>query len=290
VKEINIKAYAKINLYLDVVSKQNNGFHGIESVMQTVSLADDVLISAEKSDDTQIALKCDSHYAPTGEDNIAYRAAKLYLDSASLAATVKINIKKNIPSPAGMGGGSADAAAVLRGLNEIFGCFDLQDLEKIAANIGSDVPFCVKGGTQIASGRGEILAETEDVGRCFFAIGCGSDLLSTPVAYKMIDEKYDNFSNCTKASGLADFIDSMDAPDKMARSLYNIFESVTVSACPSVAKIKCVLTENGALGTLLCGSGPAVFGMFLDEETAVKAAKSISEAGFFSAVCAPIKI
>ena len=288
-KEVNIKAYAKINLYLDVVSKMNNGFHGIESVMQTVSLADDVTVRAESSQSTEIEVVCDSHYAPGGDKNIAYRAAKLYLERAGFNASVQIKIKKKIPSPAGMGGGSADAAAVLRGLNLIFEKFDTSELEAIAACAGSDVPFCIKGGTQISFGRGEGLLPCVDMPQCFFAIGCGSDLLSTPEAYRMLDERYGDFLERKAEGGLRKFTEALCSAEDMSRALYNVFESVTVPVCSSVGRIKSILSDNGALGTLMCGSGPAVFGIFTDEETANKAASNVEKAGFFSSVCTPIK-
>lgn len=289
VKEVSIRAYAKINLYLDVVSKLNNGFHGIESVMQTVSLADEVTVSARDAQSTEIKVICDSHFAPDGEENIAYRAAKIYLDRAGVNASVVVKIRKNIPSPAGMGGGSADAAAVLRGLDLIFERFDISELEELASHVGSDVPFCIKGGTQISEGRGELLASCPDMPKCYFVIGCGKDLLSTPEAYRMLDERYGGFSEWRAESGLGKFIDSLSSIEDTSRALYNVFESVTVPVCPSVAVIKNILSDSGALGTLMCGSGPAVFGIFTDEETASKAASNVEKAGFFSSVCTLIQ-
>lgn len=287
-KKVNVKAYAKINLYLDVVSKMNNGFHSVESVMQSISLADDVSVEADFSQSTDITVKCGSTYAPDGADNIAYRAAKHFLDHADIKASVCIEITKNIPSPAGMGGGSSDAAAVLRGLNSIFNVFSISELESIAAEIGSDVPFCVKGRTQIARGRGEVLDSCKDIPPCFFVIGCGEDLLSTPEAYRMLDKRFNNFTEPTIIGGMDRFIEFMTSIEKMANNMYNVFECVTVPVCPSVAKIKTILSESGSFGTLMCGSGPAVFGVFADESSALLAAENVKKKGYFASVCTPV--
>ena len=183
---IKTKAYAKINLYLDIVSKQNTGFHDVESVMQTVSLADDLVIDVTESQSTEISVSCDSSYAPSGSDNIIYRAAELYLKRAEKSARVSVSLTKNIPSPAGMGGGSADAAAILRALNETYGSFSTEELESLAAEIGSDVPFCIRGGTQIAKGRGEKLSPCREMPECYIVVACGGEGLSTPLAYRKI--------------------------------------------------------------------------------------------------------
>lgn len=287
---IEIKAYAKINLYLDVVSKQNNGFHEIESIMQTVSLADLLSIEVSDAKDTEINVLCDSSYAPSGKDNIVYRAAELYLKRVNTNAKVDVKLTKNIPSPAGMGGGSADAAAVLRGLNEIYGSLSVSELEDVAAELGSDVPFCVRGGTQIAKGRGEKLSPCSEMPDCYIVVACGGEGLSTPLAYRMLDEKFDDFKSVRDTSvKLAEFEDEVNNLPQMCLGLYNIFESVTAEKCPDVPRLKNKLLGLGALGTLMCGSGPAVFGIFDSEDLAGLAVDDIKQSGYFAELCTPVK-
>lgn len=289
-RHIEVKAYAKINLYLDIVSKLNNGFHEIESVMQTVSLADDVIIDVKDQTYTEINVSCDSAYAPDGKDNIVYRAAELYLTRAGVNARVDVSLTKNIPSPAGMGGGSSDAAAVLRGLNEIYRAFSTPELEALAGELGSDVPFCVRGGTQIAKGRGEKLFPCREMLDCYIVVACGGEGLSTPLAYRMLDERFDDFQNSEAASDkLAEFERKMCKIDKMCLGLYNIFEDATAKCCPEMTRLKNELIKHSALGALMCGSGPAVFGVFDDVKAATKAVDDLKKNGSFASLCTPIK-
>lgn len=287
---IEIKAYAKINLYLDIVNKQSNGFHDVESVMQTISLADDLVIDVMGADATEINVTCDSTYAPNGKDNLVYRAAELYLKRANVNANVDIKLTKNIPSPAGMGGGSADAATVLRGLNDIYKAFSVSELENLAAELGSDVPFCVRGGTQIAKGRGEKLYPCKAIPNCYIVVACGGEGLSTPLAYRMLDEQFDDFkSSCGMSDKLVEFERSTGDLSQMCLGLYNIFESVAATKCPDMQKLKNKLAELGAIGALMCGSGPAVFGIFDEEDSAQRAAADIQQNGYFASLCTPIQ-
>ena len=283
-----VYAYAKINLFLDISGKMDNGFHIINSVMQTVSLADVIDILVWKDAPLQIIVRCESDYAPSGTDNIASRAAALYLERAGISARVEVELKKNIPSPAGMGGGSADAAAVLRGLNEIFECFEKKELELLSAEIGSDIPFCISGGTQLARGRGEILCECRKIPDCHIVIGCGKDKMPTSTAYALIDEKYEDFKLVNGTRDKDDFIVSLDSARNMSDAMYNIFEDVSIEKCPSVKCLKELMLENGALGALMSGSGPAVFGIFENEQKALNAVSEIKKHGFFSTACVPV--
>ena len=286
---IETKAYAKINLYLDIIGRQSNGFHDIESIMQTISLADELVIDVDKAEEGEIKVFCDSLYAPSGSDNIVYSAADVYLKSAGINAKVDISLMKNIPSPAGMGGGSADAAAVLRGLNEIFGAFSIEELESLAAQIGSDVSFCVRGGTQIAKGRGELLSPCKDMPDCYVVVACGGEGLSTPIAYKMLDEKFDYFNVIEESDKLCEFDERMGDLNKICLGLYNIFECVTSECCCEMPMLKQMLIDKEAIGALMCGSGPSVFGIFDDVDKAEKAVNFIQNKGYFAALCTPVK-
>jgi 4-diphosphocytidyl-2-C-methyl-D-erythritol kinase len=188
-----------------------------------------------------------------------------------------------------MGGGSADAAAVLRGLNEIYGSLSIAELECIAAELGSDVPFCVRGGTQIAKGRGEKLSPCSEMPECYIVVACGGEGLSTSLAYRMLDEKFDDFNLEKEADRLCGFEKNMCDLNEMCLELYNIFESVTAEVCPEMPKLKNKFITLGALGTLMCGSGPAVFGIFDSEDLAKYAVDVIKKDGCFAELCTPIK-
>ena len=286
-KSVKLSAYAKINLFLDITGRRENGYHEIDGVMQTVDLCDDIVLAVGEGEG--IAVSCDSSYAPAGKENIVYRAAEKYLLANDIKADVKIELTKNIPSPAGMGGGSADAAAVLRGLNEIFRKMTNEELEEMALSIGSDVPFCIKGGTQRVCGIGEKLYKLDDLAGVCFVVGCGKDEMPTPTAYRALDGMYGNFEGENRG-GTRDFFEFESALSDgcFADKTYNIFECVTLEECPSTSRIKEILLENGARGALMSGSGPSAFGIFDSEKAADVAKEALSNEGFFAKVCKPI--
>ena len=286
-KTVKLSAYAKINLFLDITGRRENGYHEIDGVMQTVDLCDDITLTVDEGGGIDVV--CDSAFAPGGKDNIVYRAAEKYICQNGIEAAVKIELTKNIPSPAGMGGGSADAAAVLRGLNEIYAKMTDEELEELALSIGSDVPFCIKGGTQRVRGIGEMLDKLGDLRDCFIVVGCGKDEMPTPAAYKALDLKYGNFDGENKG-GTRDFsgFEAALQNGDFAHKMYNIFECVTVEKCPSTARIKEILEEKCTLGALMSGSGPSAFGVFKSENDALAAKEALSKEGFFAKVCKPV--
>ena len=285
-KTVKLSAYAKINLFLDITGRRENGYHEIDGVMQTVDLCDDITLAVSEGEGIEVL--CNSSYAPAGKENIVYRAAEKYLLANDIIAKVKIELTKNIPSPAGMGGGSADAAAVLRGLNGIYNKMSPEQLEEMALSIGADVPFCVRGGTQRVRGVGEVLDALPDLKDCYIVVACGKDEMPTPVAYKALDIKYNNFVN-ENSGGTADLSDFYNALESnFASRMYNIFECVTLDVCPSTAEIKELMLKNKALGSLMSGSGPSAFGIFDDINDAEKAADAIKKQGFFCKICRPV--
>ena len=285
---VKLSAYAKINLFLDITGRRENGYHEIDGVMQTVDLCDEITMTIERGEGIEVI--CDSAYAPDGKENIVYRAAEKYLIANDIEASVKIELTKNIPSPAGMGGGSADAAAVLRGLNGVFRKMSLKELETVALSIGSDVPFCISGGTQRVRGVGEVLDERTDLKNCCIVVACGKDEMPTPAAYKALDEKYNGFSD-ENGGGTADFSEfdrALGEGKAFAEKMYNIFECVTLDACPSTVKIKQVFAQSKALGSLMSGSGPSAFGIFDSESDAICAVKALENEGVFAKLCRPV--
>ena len=285
-------AYAKINLYLDVTGIRDNGYHNIKSIMQTVSLCDTVTVEAEDTvaNDTEITLTCSEPAVPTGEKNIAYKAALAFFREADIASyKCKIHIEKRIPMEAGLAGGSTDAAAVLRLLNKLYGYpFDTEKLCAIGAKLGADVPFCITGGTYLCEGIGEVLTHMPPMPGCYIVVARGGEGVSTPVAYGLVDDKWDR--DFTKSGGDFDALSSSLSDEDIngiTDAMYNIFEGVILPSHSVASKLKEIMLDCGAVGAMMSGSGPSVFGVFDSEEKAKKAAdKASSMAKAF--VCRPV--
>ena len=268
--EISLKAPAKINLFLDITGKLPNGYHEIASVMQNDDLFDYVKI--EKSE--YISVKC-SIGDLDGESNIAYKAAKLFFKKSGIESGASVFIDKRIPMQAGMAGGSADAAAVLYGLNRIFEePFSEEELCSIGAECGADVPFSILGGTKLSEGFGEKLSPAPEMPDCWIVIVKPDFSMSTPESYKYYDEH-----------GLF----SLEHPDKqkilvnleennlseVCKNLYNVLEHTVEN--PVIVEIKSEMLKYGAMGSMMTGSGTAVFGIFDSVQKAVAAIKVLSE-------------
>lgn len=267
---ISLKAPAKINLFLDITGKLPTGYHEIESVMQAIDLFDYVKVS--KSD--EITVSC-SDSTLDGEANIAYKAAKLFLEKSKILSGAKIEIDKRIPKQAGMAGGSTDAAAVLYGLNKIFDePFSKDELCELAAKCGADVPFLIKGGTVLSEGIGDKLSPVSNIPDCWFVIVKPGISMSTPESYRYYDEH--NLSELEHPY-ISDFLSSLEQNSihLLSKKLYNVLEH-TVND-PIIAKIKESMLNLGALGSMMTGSGTAVFGIFDSVQKAVSAKVSLSK-------------
>ena len=264
------KAYAKLNLTLDVLGKRLDGYHDLKSVMQTVSLHDRIEMDLETGKDWNII--CGREDIPCDDRNLAWKAAKLYCETLGKdPGGITIRIEKNIPSGAGMGGGSADAAAVLRMLNRHYGDpLNLEELAELSAGIGSDIPFCVLGGTVMCEGRGEIMRRLKACPKCVI-LGCKPDFsVSTPVLFRKID------SVTIMAHPDNDAIErAIEAGDihAIAREIYNVFDPVVSEDHPEIAHIKGICNVNGALAAQMTGSGSVVFGVMADMAAAEIAAE-----------------
>ena len=257
-------AYAKINLYLDVLSKRDDGFHDIRSVMHSVDLCDLIELSAEPSDKTEIALRITSDAdIPSGEDNIVFKAVRQYLLSVGITARVNINLKKSIPVEAGLGGGSSDAAAALRAMNRIFGKLFDDELFDLALTLGSDVPYCLVGGTKLCRGRG-VPTSALSVPPMHVLIALGTERITAKEGYLALDRKYSDFDGTVSKPELSESeIISAFTPAGIDEGvLYNVFESLDIPKLSEVKRIKRSMSEQGAKGSLMSGSGPAVFGIF----------------------------
>jgi 4-diphosphocytidyl-2-C-methyl-D-erythritol kinase len=266
--KIEVKAYAKINLMLDIVAQRNDGYHDLFMIMQSVNLYDTVTVSTTNSKD--ITITCNIDDIPLDKNNIAYKAATAFFDATKISNRgINIDIVKRIPHAAGMAGGSADGAGVLVALNELTKAGLTEDeLCKIGVKIGADVPFCIKGGTLLAQGIGDVLNNVNPLRKCHILIAKPDFGVNTAYAYKQFD-KYGKEHTPDKL-GMLCAMQSRDLVD-IASRMENVFEQFI--NVPNKVDIKCIMRENGALGVCMSGSGPTVFGIFDD----IDKAKSASE-------------
>lgn len=270
--EYQIKAFAKINLGLDVVRRLENGYHEVRMVMQTVGIYD--VLSLEKTD-AGITVTTDNGELPTDESNLIYKAARLMLEHYGISGGVKIHLQKNIPIAAGMAGGSTDAAATLKGINRLFdlGC-TLKELMKLGVSIGADVPYCVMGGTALAEGIGEMLTALTPAPDCYVLVAKPDISVSTKYVYEHLDAA--SIRQHPDIDGMVKAIEKGSLQGILER-MENVLESVTVSAYPVIDTIKSRMKELGAVNSLMSGSGPTVFGIFINEETVREASERIKE-------------
>ena len=269
---IEVKAFAKLNLSLDVLGKQADGYHEMKMVMQTCSLSDDVRIVL--TDGGASAVQSNFSFLPRDGKNIALKAAAAFFAAAGMKdAGAEITLRKRIPVGAGLGGGSADAAAVLRGLNTLCGAgMDAAELEALGAQLGSDVPFCVRGGTRLAVGKGEQLLPAPELPECGIVICKPRFSIRTPDLFAEIDGRRSRIHPDTE--GLLSAMSAGDV-EGTARRMYNVFEDVLPRRCSEIGVIKSALLDAGALGAVMSGTGSAVFGLFPDAASAECAAAEL---------------
>lgn len=260
---IDITSNAKINLTLDVLRKREDGFHELKMIVQTVSLSDCINLRKTESG---ISLKTNLRYLPTDRRNIAYAAAEFFLEKAGITDGIAINMKKNIPVAAGLAGGSSNAAAVLVGLNKMYGNpFGEKDLLEMGGQLGSDVPFCITGGCVLCEGRGEILTPLPDLPETAFLLVKPPIHISTASVYGKL--RADKLAEHPDTDGTIAAISRGDR-EAVAVRMFNVLESVTAVENPIIGKIKQEMIEHGALGSVMSGSGPTVIGLFKDKKTA----------------------
>ena len=261
-------APAKINLTLDVLAKRADGYHDLESIMQSVSLVDEITLEIGTGEPWELV--CSREGIPTDERNIAWKAARVFYDTVSADPDgLRITVVKRIPSEAGLGGGSADGAAVLRGLNRTLEHpFTLIELAEMGAKVGSDVPFCVLGGTAYCEGRGERLTPLAIEPKYSYVL-CKPDLaFSTPKLFGKLDN-----SVITRRPDHKAMIRALEQgnAEQIGKLLCNVFEEAVLGEYEPIERIKTLLMEHGALGAQMTGSGSVVFGIFATEEQAVSA-------------------
>ncbi|MDU2063831.1 MAG: 4-(cytidine 5'-diphospho)-2-C-methyl-D-erythritol kinase [Sporomusaceae bacterium] len=269
---VEVKAYAKINLALDVLHKRSDGYHAVNMIMQSVDLYDDVTLETAPSG---ITVCTDRSDLPGGPSNLAYRAAALFQETCSLSAGVYITLHKKIPMAAGLAGGSSDAAAVLIGMNELFQTgLSQAELEAIGAKVGSDVPFCLTGGTQLATGRGEQLQRLPDLPPLWVLLVKPSLAVATSWVYQ--NYSAEKVSCRPDVAAMTQALASGDITS-LVQSSANVLESVTLAHYPEVAAIKAQLAQAAPLVALMSGSGPTVFALFTTRDKALAAAKQLQD-------------
>ena len=277
-------AYAKLNLTLDVTAKRDDGYHDMLMVMQTVSITDSVVL--EQTGEKGIHAACNFRYIPTDERNLAVRAAGAFLDTIGEEKNgILIRMDKTIPVGAGMAGGSADAAAVLRGMNRLYGSrMNRRDLEKLGEQIGSDVAFCIAGGTSLARGRGEVLEDLTPIPDCAIVVCKPGFSISTPELFRKLDQI--GLRTHPDTTGMLSALESGNLKEISMR-MFNVFEEVEDRRMRSETEIKHVLLDYGALGAVMTGTGSAVFGVFSDETAAETCAAHLRSEHKFCRVARP---
>ena len=269
---IELKSRAKINLSIDVLGKREDGYHLVEMIMQTIDLYD--IINIKEIDKDKININSNSLDIPLNEDNIVYKAAKILKDKFNIKNGVEISIQKNIPVAAGMAGGSSNAAAVLVGLNKLWNLnLSKESLQKIGLKLGADVPFCIRGNAALAQGIGEELTYIKGLSKDTIILVCKPNLfVSTKEVYESLElqnikERPDNklLVECLEKENI----------NLLAKNMVNVLETVTGKMHEEIKDIENVMLKNNALGSMMSGSGPTVFGLFEKDEDALNAKEDL---------------
>lgn len=269
---LTLQAYAKINLALNILGKRSDGYHEVAMIMQSVSLADIVTLTEQPRD---ITVTTDQNRLPCDQANLAWRAADLIRRKLGIDKGVHIHLTKRIPLAAGLAGGSADGAAVLLGLNRLWGLsLNIEQLDQLGASLGSDVPFCLHGGTMLATGRGEVLTPTATLPPCYVVLAKPPVSVSTAWVYR--NYRADNVISHPDIAAMQTGLTNGNLA-LVASQLGNVLESVTIPAHPEIAFLKEFMVSNGARAALMSGSGPTVFALVDGHEQAKALADKVEK-------------
>lgn len=270
---MKLRAMAKINLGLDVVRRREDGYHEVRMIMQTIRMYDTLELTATEG--TGITVKTNLKYLPVNEDNLVYKAAKLLMEEFHVSRGLKIRLEKHIPVAAGMAGGSSDAAAVMVGVNRLFRLgLSKKELMERGVKIGADVPYCILRGTALAEGIGEQLTPLTPAPDCHVLIAKPPISVSTKFVYENLH--LDQLETHPDIDGIRSAIEAGDLHGMVAR-MGNVLETVTIPAYPQIGQISSLMKENGALGAMMSGSGPTVFGIYDDERKAMAAKEMLKK-------------
>lgn len=279
---LSVPAYAKINLSLDVLGQRPDGYHDVRMVMQSLKLHD--LLHLERLSSPEIVLQTCHDTSPDirwDSSNLIYRAAEAFLRRYSIPDGVRITVEKNIPSAAGLAGGSSDAAATLKGLNTLFDCAaPLSDLQQLGLSLGADVPYCLLLGTALSEGIGELLTPLPPAPELSCVLVKPAQAVSTRYVYQQL--RLTDKTRHPDTSGILHALQEQDAAALCSR-LENVLEPIAVTLCPEIPELKQQLLSFGALGACMSGSGPTVFGLFSDAAAAAQAADFFCHNGYAGA-------
>ena len=281
--KIQLKALAKINLVLDVLRRREDGYHEVKMIMHTIGLHDDLEIRKTKTPGIQV--KTNLYYLPTNENNLVYKAAKLLMDEFQIQDGVSIQLKKRIPVAAGMAGGSSDGAAVLWGINQMYGLgLSMQALMERGVRLGADVPYCIQRGTALAEGIGEKLSVLPPMPKCTILIAKPGISVSTKFVYENL---HANDLKPEQHPDVDSMIEAMRQKDLglLCSRMGNVLETVTIPAYPVINEIKRTMMDNGAIGSMMSGSGPTVFGIFDSPAAAKQAVKAVRATKLAKQIC-----
>ncbi|QFJ53818.1 4-(cytidine 5'-diphospho)-2-C-methyl-D-erythritol kinase [Pseudobutyrivibrio xylanivorans] len=273
---IDVKALAKINIGLDVTGIREDGYHEVRMIMQTVNLFDKLTVKKVK--DGTVSMKTNLRFLPVNDDNLCIKAAKLLIEEFDIKEGVEIDLEKHIPVAAGMAGGSTDGAAVLFAVNRLFNLgLSRKDLMERGVKLGADVPYCVMRGTALAEGIGEVLTPISPMVKCPVLIAKPGISVSTKMVYEALDAKFDSVVH----PDIDQLMKDIEAKDLQAvcSHMGNVLEDVTIPMHPVIADIKQNMLEHGAVGAMMSGSGPTVFGFFEDNKTARAAKDALTKSG-----------
>lgn len=276
--KLTLNAPAKINLYLEITAKRPDGYHDIESVMQSVSLFDTLHFEKnDASNKAQITLTCDSPDMPTDDTNLICRAAKALFEAAGISDySLSVYVEKRIPMAAGLGGGSSDAAAALLAVNKLYGIGYGEDrLCEIGVRLGADIPFCIRRGIAVTRGIGDVMSECARMPDCYITVACAGEGVSTPWAYKKLDGMFDFESRKTSVDSFTKLLEGGDIK-AVADGMTNIFEKAVLPERKVAGMIRDSFRECGALKAMMSGSGPSVIGVFDDLKLAEKAKEALA--------------
>ena len=269
IKHLSLKAYGKINLGLDVLRRREDGYHDVRMIMQTVGIFDRVDLI--RKEEPGIQVETNLYYLPTNENNLVYKAAKLLMDEFQVQEGIQIRLRKFIPVAAGMAGGSSDAAAVLFGVNKMFRLgLTTEQLMERGVKIGADVPYCILRGTALSEGIGEVLTKLPAVPQCQVLVAKPGINVSTKFVYENLHANDLRSEQHPDIDGMIQAIKDQDLQG-IAGKLGNVLETVTVKEYPVIQEIKDKMLEFGAIGSLMSGSGPTVFGLFTNPKAAQEA-------------------
>ncbi|MBO7710034.1 MAG: 4-(cytidine 5'-diphospho)-2-C-methyl-D-erythritol kinase [Lachnospiraceae bacterium] len=272
-RELDLKARAKINLGLDVLRKRPDGYHDLRMIMQTVNVYDRIRLTRTKAPGIRIATNVS--FLPVNENNLVWKAAALLMNEFPQEEGIYVDLAKTIPVAAGLAGGSSDAAAVLVGMNRLFGLgLDRQDLMERGVRLGADVPYCILRGSALAEGIGEVLTPLHSAVSCRVVLAKPAAHVSTRYVYTNL--RIDDQTQHPDIDGQVAALESGDL-EKLCACMGNVLESVTIPVCPEIAVIKKTMLSAGAAGSMMSGSGPTVFGLFRETGQAQAAADLIRE-------------